>query len=541
MSNTLLSTALSGLAAFQRSLETTSHNIVNVNTDGYSRQRTELATRPAQFTGSGYLGQGVDVEKITRTYDQFVTNQLRSSTSAFGEVNKFHSLSSRIDNIVADQDTGLAPAVKAFFNSVNDVAADPSAITARQVMISETELLTQRFNTLNTRFEGIRTQGNKEMGAIVKDINSIASALKDLNVKIVSDLGRASGTQQPNDLLDKRDYLLSELAEKIDVAAVFQDDGSVSVFIGKGQALILGTGFSTLSIQDSSIDPQLKEIHMQGQDISNQLSGGELFGLLKFRDEVLDPAQQQLGLVAAGLAIEFNQLHQQGFDLNSAAGNPLFTFGTPEIPVVDVVSTAGGSVDATYLFSAANLEATDYQLQVTGTGPTTFTLTRLSDNTIVPAASVGFNIAFTGTMTTGDEFIIRPTFKAAQAITSQITDPKEIAASQAANTVPGDNRIALQLADLETQAKLSGGTDTFADTYEQLVTDVGSRTHAARIGRSAQETLLNQAQQARENVSGVNLDEEAANLIKFQNSYQAAAQAVSIASTIFDTLISAVR
>ncbi|MEO1899531.1 MAG: flagellar basal body rod C-terminal domain-containing protein, partial [Methylococcales bacterium] len=163
------------------------------------------------------------------------------------------------------------------------------------------------------------------------------------------------------------------------------------------------------------------------------------------------------------------------------------------------------------------------------------------DGSVVLPADVGFDLAFSGTMATGDQFVIRPTFLAAKNISSEITDPRAIAASQTVNTLPGDNRIALELADLKTKSKLLGGTTTFSQSYEQLVADVGTKTHSASINRAAQEALFNQAKEARENGSGVNLDEEAANLIRFQNAYQAAAQAVSISRSIFDTLIGAVR
>lgn len=541
MSGSILSTALSGLTAFQRSLETTSHNINNVNTEGYSRQRTELATRPAQYTGSGYVGTGVDVNNIARSYDQFVDSQLRSSTSSFGEMDKYYTLASRIDEIVADEETGMSSVLKSFFDAVNDVADDPSSIPARQVMLSEAEFVANRFNEVSTQFSAIRSQINKELDLMVSDVNNIASALADLNVEIVEQLGRTSGQQQPNDLFDQRDLLLSQLSEKIDVSTVSQADGSINVFIGKGQPLVLSASSTTLTVASSAVDSSKKEIHLGGQDISSQLTGGEIVGTLRFRDEVLDPAQQRLGLTAAGLAVEINTLHNSGFDLNGVAGGDLFSLGTPEIPVVNMVSAAGGSVTATYKASAANLDTSDYRLDVTGTGPTTFTLTRLSDNTVIPAANVGFDVAFTGTMTAGDQFFIRPTYQAAQSITTLISDPNEIAASQTATTIPGDNRIALQLAALETQAPLLGGTTSLVASYGQLVADVGAKTHSANINRSAQEALLSQAQQSREAVSGVNLDEEAANLIKYQNSYQAAAQVVSVANSLFDTLIGAFR
>ncbi len=537
MSSNLLSTALSGLVAFQRSLDTTSNNIANVNTEGYSRQRAELATKPAEYIGVGFLGKGVNVENITRVYDQFINNQLRSSASTFGEVDKFYELSSRIDNIIADDSIGIAPAINSFFNAVNDVADDPTSITARQVMISETESLVQNFSTIGNQFGNANDQVNTDLTFIVDEVNTIASSIAELNLSIISDVGRSSGRQEPNDLIDRRDLLLLRLAEKVDVSVLDQQDGSVSVFIGKGQALVLAGTATELSLENSAIDPSQKEIHMNGQDISKQLSGGEITGILRFRDEVLTPVQQQLGFLAAGLAIEFNELHNTGFDLNGVAGTDIFSFGSPEIPVVDLVSAAGGTVTASYKSSAENLEATDYRVDFSS--PTAFTITRLSDNSTVLPIDVGFDLALTGTLTAGDQFFIRPTFQVAKNITSQLTDPKAIAASQSASTLPGDNRIALELAGLRTATTLSGGSTSFSQAYEQLVGNVATATQSARVSRSAQEALYNQAREARENVSGVNLDEEAANLIKFQNSYQAAAQAVAISRTIFDTLLGA--
>ncbi len=546
MSNTLLGTALSGLAAFQRSLATTSHNIANVNTEGYSRQRTELASNPAQLVSSGYLGKGVNVGNITRVYDQFTNTQLRSSTATFAEVDKYHALSAQIDNMLADEATGMTPVLNSFFNAVGEVANDPSSMPARQVMISETELLAQKFNNIAGRFDRLRIQLNSDLGFSVEKINSLSTGIADLNLNIVVDIGRTSGDQQPNDLIDQRDSLLSQLAEIIDVSVLQQSDGSVSVFIGMGQSLVLGASVTSLSLENSALDLFHKEIHMQGQDISGQLSGGEMTGMLRFRDEVLDPAQQQ-GVLAAGLAVEFNELHKSGFDLNATAGTDVFAFGSPEIPVVTFVS-AGDTITATFKASAANLQATDYQIDILAPGTVggsitlpTFSITNLSDGSVVLPADVGFDLAFSGTMATGDQFVIRPTFLAAKNISSEITDPRAIAASQTVNTLPGDNRIALELADLKTKSKLLGGTTTFSQSYEQLVADVGTKTHSASINRAAQEALFNQAKEARENGSGVNLDEEAANLIKFQNAYQAAAQAVSVSRSIFDTLIGAVR
>jgi len=181
MTTGILGTAVSGLKAFQRSLETTSHNISNVNTEGYSRQRVELATKPSQYTGAGYVGNGVNVANITRSYDQFVTNQVRSSLATFGEMDEFHKLASQVDNILADETTGMAPALKSFFNAANDVASDPASVPARQVLISEANLVSEQFKSINARFSEIRAGVNKSLALTVKDINTLATDIADLN------------------------------------------------------------------------------------------------------------------------------------------------------------------------------------------------------------------------------------------------------------------------------------------------------------------------------------------------------------------------
>lgn len=551
----ILGNALSGLTAFQRSLETTSNNISNANTEGYSRQRVELGTRPEQFSGSGYMGNGVEVANITRSYDQFISNQVRSSTATFHDVDSFYTLSAQIDNITADDATGLAPALKSFFDAIDGVSNNPSSISARQVMLTEAESLTQQFNTMSTRFSDLRKRVNDTVASTVDELNGFAKTLAELNVKIVSDIGRSSGKQMPNELMDQRDLLLTKIAEKADVSYVAQSDGSYNVFIGKGQPLVLGSSASTLTVTGDKNDVTHTQILLNGQDISNQLTGGELSGNLRFRDQVLDPAQQQLGLLATGLATGFNTIHRAGFDINGNTNVDFFSLNSPTPQVLATVSDSNLLVSSAFVAPTATSGlGASYRLDVTATVPaTTFTLTNLSDNTTstglsaatlaTTAASNGFSINFSGgSLTTGDSFQISPNFNAAARISvnAAITNPRQIAAASATG-LSGDNSNALRLAALETQSTMFGGRASFTQVYGQMVSDVGSQTHSASVNRTAQETLLKQATSAKENVSGVNLDEEAANLINFQSSYQAAAKAVSVANSLFDTLIGAFR
>ncbi|MEQ1529483.1 MAG: flagellar hook-associated protein FlgK, partial [Methylococcales bacterium] len=211
----VLSTSLSGLMAAQRSLETASHNISNADTEGYSRQSVDLRTRPAFFTGAGYIGQGVDAKMVTRSYDQFVTSHLTSSTSVYGESNTLSTMASQVDAVISNDKTGIAPAFNAFFDAVNEVADDPSSVPVRQVLLSEADSLSQQLNTTASQLEEFRGQANNQMQAMVNDINGYAKNIAELNNKIMVETSLATSGQMPNDLLDQRDTLVAKLAEKV--------------------------------------------------------------------------------------------------------------------------------------------------------------------------------------------------------------------------------------------------------------------------------------------------------------------------------------
>jgi len=570
----MLSTAITGLQAFQRSLETTSHNISNVNTEGYSRQRVDLATSKEQMVGSGYLGRGVSIVNISRSYDQFITGQLRSSTSAFGDVDRYSELAAQVDDILADPTVGMAPAIKNFFNAVNDSTDDPSSLPARQVLLSETDILTSRFDTINARFKQIREQINTDMVVMADEITGFATSIADLNIQIANAQGQTTGDQQPNDLLDKRDQVLNQLSELVDISVVASSSNMINVFMGKGEVLVLDGTAQKVVTQTSRLDSTALDVGVETNTgfvnvITNQISGGALAGTLRFRAEILDPAQQRLGSVAASIAMEFNKVHELGYDLDGVAGGLFFQgdgMGSDAIPVSADVSNSVGSA-ITVMFDKdeiANIDHSDYTLEVTGV--TTYKLTRELDNSsidltltaglLVPSNSPtdqlpGITIT-PSSLNVGDTFLIRPTYTAASTIAQNITDPREIAlATNAAvdsagnpyvitGPMPGDNRNGLDLAALEHKKGMMGETATFQGGYGLVVSEVGVLTSSANIASAAQETLLNNAKDSWSNVSGVNLDEEAANLIKFQQSYQAAAQMISVSDTLFNALIGAV-
>jgi flagellar hook-associated protein 1 len=549
MSSGILGIGTSGLLAFQRGLTVTGHNIANAATDGYSRQRVDLNTRTPQFAGNGYIGTGVEVGGISRIFDQFVENQLRGATSSSAQYSLFHDYAKRVDALLANPDSGLAPGLQRFFAAVQDVTTDPTSLPARQVMIAEAESLSDRFGSLFQQLENQRTLVNGQIETTVDEINSLAQALAGLNQGIVGAMGRAGGAP-PNDLLDQRDRLVRDLAERVNVTTVLQDDGALNVFIGNGQSLVVGNTASELVAAPLGEDPMQVGIGYAGtggtiSDITRFMTGGRLGALLDLRTSVLDTAQNSLGLTAVGLAHAFNAQHREGQDLQGAPGLDFFKAPEPE-----VLARRGNSATGAPLVSIGDLDrltSEDYRLRFNGTD---WELRRASNSQLVGDwASVGLAIDV-GTVSgaaAGDSFLIRPTRSAAADIGVAIGDPRKVAAAQGNGNdgngavAVGDNRNALKLAGLQDARFLAGGTATIEGTYNTMIGEVGTRTRQAEIAAQSQQRLLDEARNMRDSISGVNLDEEAANLLRYQQAYQAAAQVIAVSSTLFDTLLMAVR
>lgn len=643
----ILSIGVSALLANRQALDTTGHNIANVNTEGYSRQRVDFATRLPALTGSHFIGSGVETAQIRRQYDDFIANQMRSSQSVTAELDAYFSGARRLDDMLADPDSGLQPAMESFFNALQGLADDPASSAARQVVLAEAQTLVDRFQYIDGEFNRSRDYLNDQIDFAASEISRIAQSIADLNADVAVAYG-ASDSAMPNDLLDQRDQLINDLSKLVDIQVLEQSDGALNVFIGKGQALVMATDAATLSTMPSSLDPSRREVAFNypfgAQTITDQLSGGQIGGLLRFRDQILDPAQNRVGLIALGMATELNDQNQLGLDLDGMHGVALFSTGSIQLMEP---GTNSGSITVSYE-SIGNLTGSDYELSYDGSD---YHLTRLSDQTtsVHSSATVmvdGLSIDATGAVA-GDRFLIQPTRNGAESLNLLVSDVRRLAAagplqSQPAvdlngnptNTgnakvslpsvsnasglplgapmelvfsndaggpgVPGfnifngpaapddflpydpatesvgktfqidafgemsftisgipqdadsfiidnntsgssDNRNALSLADLQGLDHLLGGNATFGETYSQMVADIGAKTHHAEVNLAAQEGLLERSRAALSEVSGVNLDEEAAKLIQFQQAYQASAQMISVANTLFDTLLSAVR
>ena len=634
----LLNLGTSALLSLQRAISTTGHNIANVGTEGYSRQQANFATLPSQFLGGNYIGTGVTTASIARSYDQFLTSEVRSRTASESGFQAFYELSSRLDGVLADPDVGLTSALDGFFGAVHDAANNPGSLPERQVLLGEAEALASNFHYLDDNFRTLGNELNAKIEASVTEINALAQSIADLNGEVVRATARSSG-EPPNDLLDTRDQLINELAEMVGVTTVEQSDGGINVMVGKGQPLVVGSTASQLQTAANPFDASQRIVGVASPsgelvDIGRFLDGGELGATLSFRQRVLDPAINQLGLLAVGIAETFNAQHQLGMDLNGQAGGEFFlplqaSFGAHP----GNSGSASLSIDIT---DAAALTGDDYSLRFNGGQWTLRNLTTdVSQTGAGPFTVDGLTINVGGAPANGDTFTIQPTRQGASLFSVAIDQPEDFAAasplrsgSELSNAgdsyignllvtdasglplagqvtltfnpdalgvgVPGfdlagigggplaydpatqgggalfsvggmefsvsgdpqpgdeltitnniggsgDNRNALVLAGMQTSPILSGGTASYQDTYSRLVADVAVQSKQAKSSAATESALLAQASNARDSVSGVNLDEEAANLIRYQQAYQAAAQMISVADQLFQTLLNATR
>jgi len=622
----LFSVGISALNANSRLLTTTGHNISNANTEGYSRQRVTLESRPPQYIGAGFSGKGVDIAGIARISNEFLTQNLRLSASSEARASAFANLSGQVDTLLSEGT--FSPAMERYFTALQDVNNDPSSIPARQVLLSAAGNLSNRFQDLDARLSQMARDLNKDLGAKVNTLNSLASAVANLNQDIVRATGIAQGAP-PNDLLDRRDALLKQMAQLASVTANVQDNDSVNVFIGSGQLLVNGPNTVQLGVAANALDGSRAEIVvLKGGSqvrITESVTGGELAGLLEFRDQVLDPARNALGRLAIVVADTYNAQHRAGLDLQGAMGGALFKRGEATVnAAAGNAGTLGVALDPANL---ANLTTSDYALSHNGTD---FILERLDTGTTQtlsgagPFSVDGMTITLGTAPAAGDRYLIQPTKFVARGMAVAVTDPQRLAfanpvksAASLANTgnakvsaptvldaanaalqastqivfnnppttyqvngagplIPytsggnidingwrvqitgapvagdsfsvqantngrGDNANGLAMFGLRSTEILDGNTATYQDAFGQLLGRVAAQTQQAQISRDALRVQLDNAEAARDSVAGVNLDEEAANLVRYQQSYQGAAQVIASAEQMFQALIQAMR
>ena len=437
----LLNIGLSGLSANKTSLAVTGHNITNVNTPGFSRQETIQATRIPQFSGAGYIGSGTTLVDVRRIYNEFLNTQVRSSTALNSDTQSYLGQINQLDSLLAGSTTGVNPGLQKVFAALQTAAEDPANIPARQLALSEAEGLAKRFNTVYDRLYEQNSFINKQMSAVTDQINQLAGSIAGYNEAIAV---AASNGQQPNDLLDAREEAVRKLSTFIGVTVVTQDDSSYNLFVGSGQPLVVGRQASRLEVVPGLSDPLRSEVQFVSgnarQGITSLISGGEMGGLIRYREDVLDTALNSVGRLALAVTDQVNRQLGQGLDLNGQFGNGLFRDLNDPLLIGQRSLARVGNSDTTanlnvLIEDTTQLTTSDYEVEFTSA--TDYTVRRVSDGTsfgpfditVVPAAEfdgVSLNVA-SGTFAAGDRFRVMPTRNAGESIRADMKRPEELA------------------------------------------------------------------------------------------------------------------
>jgi flagellar hook-associated protein 1 FlgK len=620
---------VSALQAFQQAIEVTSNNVANASTPGYDDESLELAAAPPQESGGIQIGAGVVSAGVQRAYSQAAANQLNTSQATLGQLNSLQSYTSQIDNLFGTTAGGLTTALQSYYSAWSTVADDPTSTAARQTLISDAQGLAQNLNSTSSQLNELSTDVNTRITADVQQVNSISTQIANLNTQIT----QASGTgQSPNELLDQRDQLVSSLSQIVGVSTTSNSDGSINVYVGNGQPLVLDQNtykLSTVQNQFNASQLEVASSTSNGASISSQITSGDLGGLLAARTQAINPALNQLGQIATAVADSSNTQQASGLDLNGRLGSAIFSLGAP------VATASSGNTDATTasvsITNVGALTSDNYLLSYKG-GAYTLTDTSTGANVALTgagtgasplvASSAGLSIVLSGTPAAGDQFLVQPTSQAAATIGVSLTDPSGIAAAGAIQTSAsdnnagsatigagtvlnaanpallntdtitfltpttyeingagsfaytsggdidqngwqvqisgtpaagdtftvqgnqsgtGDNTNALAAANLDTQGVLSNGTISVSGAVSGLISGTGAQAQQVNTAQTAQSAVNTQAQQQVQSITGVNLDQEAANLMQWQQAYQASAQALSVANGLFTDLLDSVN
>jgi flagellar hook-associated protein 1 FlgK len=438
----LLNIGMSGLSSASTSLSVTGNNIANVDTAGYSRQQTVQGTKASLQYGNVFIGTGTTLADVRRVYNAYLDAQLQTTTSLNSDSTAYLGQVTPVDSLLSDANTGVTAVLQKFFTSMQGVATSPTDDTSRQSLLTNAQALSSRFNTIARQLSDQNTSINGSLGDIASQVNKLAGTIAQLNQKIseVSNSG-----SQPNDLLDTRNEAVRQLSELVGTQVV-ERGTNYDIYVGSGQPLVMGNTTNTLEVVASKTDPDRSSVQMnRGSstiDITSVISGGEMGGLIRYRNEVLDPAMNELGRVALVIADQVNSQQAQGLDKNGDFGAAIFgTINSAALISQRSIANAGnssgsGNLDVT-IKDTGKLTTSDYQ--VTFSSATNYSVRRSDgtdmgpfSTTTTPAPVIdGFAMTLNGggAMSAGDTFKVTPTRSGATDMQTVLTDSKKIAAA----------------------------------------------------------------------------------------------------------------
>lgn len=436
----LLNIGMSGLSASHASLVTTGNNISNVDTAGYSRQQTVQGSKSSIQYGNVFIGTGTTLADVRRVYNSYLDAQLQTTTSLNSDAAAYQGQITPLDTLFSDSGTGLNGALVKFFSSVQNVNAKPGDDASRQLLLSDAQALSSRFNSMSSQLKSQNATINGNLTNMADQVNKLASTVAQLNQKI-SEISSSGGS--PNELLDARNETIRQLSTFTGAQTV-ERDGNIDIYLGSGQPLVVGNTVSKLQTVPSPDDPGRLALQLdRGSstiDITSIMTGGEIGGLLRYRSTVLDPAMNELGRVALVVADQMNSIQAQGIDKNGDFGSNLFSNinSAAQVAQRSIASgnnTGGGNFDVT-IDDTGKLTTNDYKVTFSGPLATDYTVQRLPDNTnmgtfstlaTTPPVIDGFSLKFNGGTAIGDTFKLTPTRNAAADIKTEMTDSKRLA------------------------------------------------------------------------------------------------------------------
>ena len=548
--SSLINNAMSGLSAAQAALNTASNNISSYNVAGYTRQTTIMAQANSTLGAGGWVGNGVYVSCVQREYDSFITNQLRAAQNQSSGLTTRYEQMSKIDNLLASKTSSISTSMQGFFTSLQTLVSNAEDPAARQALIGKADGLVNQFRTTDQYLRDQDKQVNIAIKASVDQINNYSKQIASLNDQISRLTGVGAGAS-PNDLLDQRDQLVSDLNKIVGVEVSIQDGGTYNVTMANGYSLVQGSNARQLAAVPSSDDPSRTTVaYVDGVAgevaIPEKLiTTGSLGGLLTFRSQELDQTRNTLGQLALAFADAFNTQHKEGFDANGDPGKNFFDIGGPAV-LSNTKNKGTGALDVK-MTDSSSVQATDYKITFDGTD---WQVTRLADNTSFKPTVTGGKMTFDGLEITvkngalaNDSFTVKPVGDAIINMKVAVTDESKIAMAEVSknDTDPNvdkgksDNRNGQKLLDLQTKATI--GNKTFNDAYATLVSDVGNKTATLKTSSTTQNNVVTQLSNQQQSISGVNLDEEYGNLQRYQQYYLANAQVLQTANSLFDALL----
>ncbi|ADO48958.1 flagellar hook-associated protein FlgK [[Enterobacter] lignolyticus] len=543
--SSLINSAMSGLGAAQAALNTVSNNIASYNVSGYTRQTTVLAQSNSTLGPGGWVGNGVTVTGVQREYNAFITNQLRAAQNQSSGLTTRYQQMSKIDDVLSDTTNSLSATLQDFFSSLQTLVSNAEDPAARQSVLGKADGLVNQFKVTDQYLRDQDKQVNSAVASSVDQINNYAKQIASLNDKISKLTGVGAGAS-PNDLLDQRDQLVSQLNQIVGVEVNVQDGGTYNITMANGYSLVQGSTAHQLAAVPSSADPSRTTVAYVDNVAGNVeipeklLTTGSLGGLLTFRSQDLDQTRNSLNQMALAFADAFNQQHAKGVDANGDPGSKFFDIGSPSV-LKNTKNTGTANLGAT-VTDSSKVQATDYNVSWDGSN---WQVTRLADNTkVTPTVEAdgslsfdGLNVSVSGTANKNDSFTVKPVANTIVNMDVAITDETQIAMGiNDGKSGESDNRNGQALLDLQ-NSKLVGGNKTVNDAYASLVSDVGNKTSTLKVSSTTQGNVVTQLTKQQQSISGVNLDEEYGNLQLFQQYYLANAQVLQTASTLFDALL----